>query len=132
MAIEYGITKREDTIRKEQDGKYIMQAVNNGEVNHRRISYEISNMSTHTEGDVYGVLIMLVKQMKFHLEEGETVVMDDLGRFKIGFQCQPEERPELLNKKSIKKFSVNYMSSKEMRHWLKGGLDIFQEKRSNP
>ncbi|MBT0608443.1 HU family DNA-binding protein [Aequorivita echinoideorum] len=128
MAIKYRVTKRKDTINNETDCKYIMQAISKGEVNLRRLSWEISNMSTHTEGDVYGVLIMLVKQMRDHLEQGETVVLDDMGRFKIGFQCQPETMPEKLSKKSIKKFSVNYMPSKELKHWLKTGLEVEKEK----
>ncbi len=129
MAVTYRITKHRDTMRQETECKYIMQAITGQEVDLRRLSWEISNMSTHTEADVYGVLMMLVKQMKFHLADGNTVVLDDMGRFKIGFQCAPEETPEKLTSKSIKKFSINYLPSVTMRRWLKGGLQIIKEKK---
>ena len=128
MAVTYRITKRRNTMRQETESKYIMQAISGPEVDLKRLSWEISNMSTHTAADVYGVLLILVKQMKFHLEDGHTVVMDDMGRFKIGFQCTPAESPELLTKKNIRKFTINYLPSVPMRRWLKSGLDIVKEK----
>ncbi|MAN60037.1 MAG: DNA-binding protein [Flavobacteriaceae bacterium] len=128
MAIPYRITKRKNTIQNEEECKYILQAVTKREVDLRRISWEISNMSTHTEGDVFGVLIMLVQQVKFHLEQGETVVLDDLGRFKVKFQCEPADSPEKLTVKNIRKFTVNYLPSPRLRKWLKSSVDIVKEK----
>ncbi len=108
---------------------YIMQAVGHREVDLRYLAYEISNMSTHTEGDVLGVLIMLVKQLKHHLADGETVVLDDLGRFKITFQCKAAPSPELLGKNSVKKFGVNFLPSTDFKRWMKAHLKVQKEKK---
>ncbi|MRT16171.1 DNA-binding protein [Vitellibacter sp. q18] len=129
MAIKYRITRRKNTMDPNSAPAYIMQAVGHREVDLRHLAYEISNMSTHTEGDVLGVLIMLVKQLKHHLADGETVVLDDLGRFKITFQCKAAPSPELLGKKSVKKFGVNFLPSKDFKRWMKGHLKVQKEKK---
>lgn len=129
MAIKYRITRRKNTIKPSSEPAFIMQAVGHEEVNLRRLAYEISNMSTHTEGDVYGVLLMLVKQLKFHLADGETVVLDDLGRFKITFKSDSAPTPEQLGKKSVLKFGVNYLPSTEFKRWMKKELEVVPEKK---
>lgn len=129
MAIKYRITKRKNTMQPDTEPAYIMQAVGHPEVDFRRLAYEISNMSTHTEGDVFGVLLMLVKQLKFHLADGETVVLDDLGRFKITFKSDSAPAPELLGKKSVKKFMVNFLPSPKLKRWMKGTLEVVPEKK---
>ena len=129
MAIKYRITRRKNTMDPNSAPAYIMQAVGHREVDLRDLAYEISNMSTHTEGDVLGVLFMLVKQLKFHLADGDTVVLDDLGRFKITFKSQAAPSPELLNRKSVKKFGVNFLPSKDFKRWMKGNLKVEKEKK---
>lgn len=129
MAIKYRITRRKNTMDPNSEAVYIMQAVGHSEVGLRRLAYEISNMSTHTEGDVYGVLIMLVKQLKFHLADGETVALDDLGRFKITFKSDTATAPNLLGKKSIKKYGVNFLPSVEFKRWMKTELEVVPEKK---
>jgi len=128
MAIKYRITRRRNTLEPDSEPAYIMQAVGHKEVNLRRLAYEISNMSTHTEGDVFGVLIMLVKQLKFHLADGETVVLDELGRFKITLKSDTALSPELLGKKSVKKFGVNFLPSTEFKSWMRE-LEVVPEKK---
>lgn len=129
MAIKYRITRRKNTMKPNSEPAYIMQAVGHHQVDLRRMAYEISNMSTHTEGDVYGVLLMLIKQLKFHLADGETVVLDELGRFKITFKSDSATSPELLDKKSIKKFSVNFLPSVTFKKWMKRELEVVREKK---
>ncbi|SDW68209.1 HU family DNA-binding protein [Aequorivita viscosa] len=129
MAIKYRITRRKNTMDSESEPSYIMQAVGHKEVDLRRLAYEISNMSTHTEGDVYGVLLMLIKQLKFHLADGETVVLDELGRFKITFKSDHASSPEQLDKKSIKKFGVNFLPSVPFKKWMKSELEVVREKK---
>ena len=128
MAIRYRITKRTNTIANTKKEQFIMQAVNTGTVDIRRISEEISTESTHSIADVIGVITALGIKMKQHLEEGKIVDLGDVGKFKIGFQCKAaDEAKELTPKRNIKKFHLNYQPSLEIKHKLKKGITIYKE-----
>jgi len=128
MAIRYRITKRTNTIANIKKEQFIMQAVNTGTVDIRRISEEISTESTHSIADVIGVITALGIKMKQHLEEGKIVDLGDVGKFKIGFQCKAaDEAKELTPKRNIKKFHLNYQPSLEIKHKLKKGITIYKE-----
>jgi len=51
------------------------------EVGTRELSKMISNATTLTEVEVYGVLHALSRFMNIHLKEGHTVRLDGLGKF---------------------------------------------------
>ena len=128
MAIRYRITKRTNTIANTKKEQFIMQAVNTGTVDIRRISEEISTESTHSIADVIGVITALGIKMKQHLEEGKIVDLGDVGKFKIGFQCKAaDEAKELTPKRNIKKFHLNYQPSLDMKHKLKKSITIYKE-----
>lgn len=128
MAIRYRITKRTNTIANTKKEQFIMQAVNTGTVDIRRISEEISNESTHGIADVMGVIIALGLKMKQHLEDGKIVDLGDVGKFKIGFQCKAaDQASELTPKRNIKKFHLNYQPSLEMKHRLKKAITVYKE-----
>ena len=73
MAIRYRITKRTNTIANIKKEQFIMQAVNTGTINIRKISEEISNETTHGIADVIGVITALGIKMQQHLEDGKIV-----------------------------------------------------------
>ncbi len=128
MAIRYRITKRTNTISNTKKEQFIMQAVNTGTVDIRRISEEISTESTHSIADVIGVITGLGIKMKQHLEDGKIVDLGDVGKFKIGFQCKAADTAkELTPKRNIKKFHLNYQPSLEMKHKLKKSITIYKE-----
>ena len=127
MAINYRIVKRKGTIKSEND-YHILHAVTKGEVDTERLAYEISNQCSLHEADVAAVLIALGKQLKFHLEDGKTVHLDNIGRFKIGFRSVAKERAEDLKPSDIHKFIINYQPTLKLKSWLKGGLSVRKEK----
>jgi len=128
MAIRYRINKRTNTIAETKKEQFIMQAVNTGTIDIRRIAEEISTEGSLSIPDVIGVITALGIKMKQHLLDGKIVDLSDVGKFKIGFQCKAaDEAKELTPKKNIKKFHLNYQPSLEMKHYLKKGITIYKE-----
>lgn len=128
MAIRYRITKRTNTIAASNKQQYIMQAVNTGTVDIRRISEEISTESTHGVADVIGVITALGIKLQQHLEEGKIVDLGDVGKFKIGFKSvAANTTKELTPKRSIQKFHLNYQPSLQMKRRLKKAITVYKE-----
>ena len=128
MAIRYRITKRTNTIAQVKKEQFIMQAVNTGTVDVRRISEEISVESTQSVADVIGVITALGIKMQQHLEDGKIVDLGDVGKFKIGFQSKAANTAtELTPKKNIKKFHLNYQPSIRMKRRLKRAIIAYKE-----
>jgi predicted histone-like DNA-binding protein len=127
MGIQYRIVKRANNMARKKDEQYIMQAVHTGIVDQEQLAFEVSNQCTVHPADVEAVISALSLQMKFHLGEGKVVVLDKLGRFKLGFQGTAQPDPSLLRKKDIKKFYINFQPALRIKKWLKGGVTVFKE-----
>lgn len=80
--------------RKDLQGKWYGRAVKTGEVTTKDLARIISHNNSVTESDVHAVIIALVKEMKNHLREGQTVVLDDFGRFHLTVQSDMVEKKE--------------------------------------
>lgn len=128
MAIRYRITKRTNTIAATKKEQYIMQAVNTGTIDIKRISEEISTESSLSIPDVMGVIIALGIKMQQHLEDGKILDLGDVGKFKIGFQSKAAATAsELTPKRNIKKYHINYQPSLEIKHRLKKAIKAYKE-----
>ena len=128
MAIRYRITKRSNTIANNKKPQYILQAVNTGTIDLRRVSEEISTESSLSIPDVMSVIIALGIKMQQHLEDGKILDLGELGKFKIGFQGKAADvASELTPKRSIKKFHLNYQPSLSMKHRLKKAITVYKE-----
>ena len=128
MAIRYRITKRTNTIATTKKEQFIMQAVNTGTVDIRRISEEISTESSLSISDVMAVIIALGIKMQQHLEAGKIMDLGDVGKFKIGFQSKAaDQASDLTPKRNIKKFHLNYQPSLAMKHRLKKAITVYKE-----
>jgi len=80
--------------RKDLQGKWYGRAVKAGEVTTKDLARIISHNNSVTESDVHAVIIALVKEMKNYLREGQTVVLDDFGRFHLTVQSDMVEKKE--------------------------------------
>lgn len=128
MAIRYRITKRTNNINPSKASAYIMQAVSTGTIDSRRLSKEISMESTLSPTDVHAVLFALGEKLQFHLLEGKTVDLENIGKFKLGFKCKAEDEPLKLNpKQSISKYHLNFQPSVFIKRLLKKGITTFKE-----
>lgn len=127
MAIRYRIVKRINSLTKNKEPQFIMQAVNTGTIDLEQISYEIANECTLTEVDVQAVLIALGSKMQFHLSEGKIVDLGHLGKYKIGFKGTAQEDAKELRVNDIQKFHLNFQPSLKMKHWLKKEITVYKE-----
>ena len=66
--------------RKDLQGKWYGRAVKAGEVTTKDLARIISANNSVTESDVHAVIFALVQEMKHHLRDGQTVVLDGFGR----------------------------------------------------
>lgn len=132
MPIRYRITKRSNNIAVEKKSNYIMQAVSTGTIDINRLSYEISNECTLSKVDVKAVLFALGEKLEFHLKEGKTIDIENIGKFKIGFKSiAAENAKDLTPKKSIVKYHLNFQPSVYIKRWLKKGLKTYKEGSSS-
>src|SRR5690554_5487297 len=131
MAIQYRISKRKNNISEPPEINYILQAVSTGEIDIERLSYEISTESTLSETDVRAVLDALGRKMRQHLEEGKTVSLENIGRFKIGFKSVAQPTKSMLRTKEVSRFHINYQPSIKLKRWLKKGLVLEKENKEN-
>ena len=127
MAIRYRITKRTNSIQNKKE-QYIMQAIATSTVDLEMLSSAISNECSLHKVDVQAVLFALGLKLQNYLQEGKSVDLGDVGKFKIGFQCKAEEDPRLLSpKRSIKKYHINYQPSLKLKRTLKAGITTYKE-----
>lgn len=128
MAIRYRITKRSNNITAASKNNYIMQAVNTGTVDIDQISTEIGRECSLNSLDVKYVLMALGPKMKFHLNDGKIVDLENIGKFKIGFKSKSEETPtKLTPKRNILKYHLNFQPCVEIKRWLKRGITTYKE-----
>ena len=128
MPIRYRITKRSNTIANNKKPQYIMQAVSTGVVDIDQISYQISKECTLSVVDIKMVLYALGEKLQFHLEDGKTVDLENIGKFKVGFKCKAEaDATKLTPKRNIQKYHLNFQPSVVLKRWLKKGIKTYKE-----
>lgn len=128
MPIRYRITKRSNTIANNKKPQYIMQAVSTGVVDLDQISYQISKECTLSVVDIKMVLYALGEKLQFHLEDGKTVDLENIGKFKVGFKCKAEaDATKLTPKRNIQKYHLNFQPSVALKRWLKKGIKTYKE-----
>ncbi len=127
MALQYRINKRNNSIQNNTP-QYIIQAISKGTIDLEKLSADISNECSLHQVDVQAVLIALGIKMDFYLQDGYTIDMGDVGKFKMGLQSVAASTPaELSPKKNIKKFNINYQPSRKLKKMLKAGVQVYKE-----
>ncbi len=77
--------------------KWYGRVVKEEDIDLSRIAKVISGKSTFTEGDIYGVLKEMVKEMKFFMQMGNTVKLDNLGSFHLTVESELVDQREDYN-----------------------------------
>ena len=78
-------------------GKYFAKTVSQGEVTLKEIAAEACRNSGFSEGSVLGVTTELQDILKHRLAEGQTVVLDGIGRFSLRVESIGVDNPEDFN-----------------------------------
>jgi len=106
MAIKIRLFQRQ---RKDIKGKWYGKAVSTGLVDTRELARAISHSNSVTESDVYAVIKALVAEMRYQLQSGKTVVVEDLGRFHLTVKSEMVDSPEAYNiKKHVREVKLKF------------------------
>ncbi len=89
-------------------GQWYGRAVSLSTVDTKTLAEEISHSTTVTRSDVAAVLIELFETMKQHLQDSQTVVLDEIGSFRITFKSKPSESEAGFTANNIKHFRVTF------------------------
>lgn len=119
MAISYTILERKNYLSNNQNNHYFLKIVQNDVVNIDQLSKEIEKETSLSEVDVHAVLIALQGKIMKHLEEGNVVNLDNLGKFSIAAKTIAHENKEDVSVKDVQKFGINFMPSLKIKRWLK-------------
>jgi predicted histone-like DNA-binding protein len=79
------------------NGKWYARAIPGDKVDLETLSQEIQDNTTAKQADVYAVLKELVNVMDNHLKNGDRVVLDGFGSFKIGLKSVAADTREDFN-----------------------------------
>ena len=84
MSMKYKLVQRKDFSKDASpDSKlYYAQIVNNGTVDLKELCENIAEESALSSADVRGVFDRLTRQLRTHLQNGRTVVIDGFGSFR--------------------------------------------------
>ena len=92
------------------------------------LSKEISAESTLSLTNVNIELFVLGEKLQFHFQEGKTVELENIGKFKLGFKFKAEEdASKLTPKRSILKYHLNFQPSVYIKRLLKKGITTYKE-----
>jgi predicted histone-like DNA-binding protein len=115
MAVQFKMVPKQNNLSTPPVVKYYPCAVSQGEVNLDDLAKIISESSSMSKADCYGVIIALSNAIGKSLAEGNIVKIDNLGTFALKLQGSAADSPEPLGKNSIKGAKINYKPSKELK-----------------
>ena len=75
------------------NGRWYGRAVSTEEVHTRELARRICANTTLTEADMYAAIKALVEEMRLVLQSGNTVVLDEFGRFHLAISSEMVDNP---------------------------------------
>jgi predicted histone-like DNA-binding protein len=119
MAIKYkAIARIQPGVVGGGTKKYYASIVRAEKVDIRTFAEEISEMSTHTTGDVYGILEMFLQKVKYHLIAGRSVDLWNLGSFSPSLSSNASNTALEVDGRNIRKFKVLFRPSGYLKNQL--------------
>lgn len=92
------------------------RAVVNSVVHTSAIAKKITERCTVTEPDILGVINALMTEISANIAEGNKVVLDEFGSFKLGIRTSPAENAKKFTRANIKNMYVIYTPYTVMDH----------------
>jgi predicted histone-like DNA-binding protein len=120
MAVHIRLIKN-NIKRSSSYGKYFAKTVSQGEVTLRDLAAEACRNSGFSEGAVIGVVTELQDMLKHRLSEGQTVVIDGIGRFSLRAESIGVDDPKTFNiRRHIKRIVCGFLpaGSRTLSHHI--------------
>jgi len=96
MSIQIRLKKYKNST-KSSYGKYYAETVRGEEIHTPQLAQRICDNTTFRPGEVKGLIEELVCEMTHALHDGQTVVLDGFGRFRLMAESVGVEQPEEFN-----------------------------------
>lgn len=116
MSVKYSVTALKNPQRPEDPAKYYAKVQVREVVDMWKISRELSRQAGLTEGDVYNVLFNLPYVIKEHLESGDMVDLEKLGKFQYQLRSRGADTREEFTYRNIETIRYQYRPSTLMKN----------------
>lgn len=125
MSVKYRkvVNNRKNSATK---GKVYGRAVVTGVVHTKKLAEKIGKRCTVTEPDILAVINALETEIADNLAEGNRIVLDDFGSFKVGLTTSPADTAKKFTTNNIKGMHVIFApaieveSGKRIKSMLRG------------
>lgn len=122
MALNIRLQRKE--IKSSPDyGKYFGRVITTGEVTIEQFADEIERNCTAKKSDVMAVLTELQETIKRHLQDGQIVVLPEIGRLKLSVETIGVDKPKDFNlAKHLKRVVCRFLPAGTRGHKRNGSI----------
>ncbi len=121
MAIRYKVvSKCQPGVKGGGIKKYYVQPTKRHKVDLRELCLDISSRSTLNNADVVAVVQSLLDIIPWHLREGNSVELGDLGIFTLHVSSEGAEKSEKVNHHRVTGVKVGFRPGVYFKRQLKG------------
>lgn len=111
---------------KNRANRWFLRTVSQGEVSTETLAENIERSTSFTRGDVRGLIFALVDEMQLQLQQGKTVVLDDIGRFYLSVESHAKRSPAEFNlKECVKNVKCKFVPSGNQKNKDRRKIDRF-------
>ena len=111
---------KKNPLKPSEEAKYYAQVSFSKKVNLDQMADLMSDGSTVRRNDIYAVLMGMVDMTIKLLQDGNRVVLGELGTFYVSLRSAPVESVKDFNIHQIKGNKVNYLASMAIKRALSG------------
>jgi predicted histone-like DNA-binding protein len=119
MSVRFKMIPKQNNLASPPEVKYYPCAVSTGEMQLDDLAKIISERSSMSKADCYGVIMALSDVIGQVISDGNIVKIDSLGTFRLVLQGTAAETEDALGKSNIKGAKISYKPSKELKSKIK-------------
>lgn len=119
MSVRFKMIPKQNNLASPPEVKYYPCAVSKGEMQLDDLAKIISERSSMSKADCYGVILALSDVIGQVLSNGNIVKINSLGTFQLVLQGTAAETEDALGKSNIKGAKISYKPSKELKSKIK-------------
>lgn len=119
MSVKYIITEKGNPLKPTEPKKFYATAKADGEVTFKKLSKEISTISTTiSDTDVLAVLNVLGKVLVNHLSEGRIVRFGEFGSFQVSLSSEGAATQKEFNTSLIRSSKITFRPGVDLKEML--------------
>ena len=119
MSVRFKMIPKQNNLVSPPEVKYYPCAVSKGEMHLDDLAKIISERSSMSKADCYGVIMALSDVIGQAISDGNIVKIDSLGTFQLVLQGTAADAEDALGKSNIKGAKISYKPSKELKTKIK-------------